>query len=262
MIYSSEGLTQSIIDDFEVNEIQDINDHIYKHNHSQNNIMPQNVDNYVKFIEDNFDNDQIDIIIRKLSKDKKCDPSENPNPEYIIRDLLKFIGEDPSREGLLETPRRVLKAWKEWGQGYSQNPADVFKCFKDGAEKYDTMIILDAIPINSFCEHHMAAIEGVCHIAYIPDGKIAGLSKFVRLANVFAHRLQVQERLTTQIADAIQEHLQPKGCAVVIKASHACMSSRGVRTHGVLTTTSALRGVFLEDGNNARGEFLSLINSK
>ena len=130
-----------------------------------------------------------------------------------------------------------------------------FKC-----KEYPTFLVQGILTHN--CEHHLARIEGVCHIGYIPNKKVAGLSKFVRLVNIFAHRLQIQERLTTQIADAIQEYLNPLGCGVIIKASHACMSSRGVRADGILTTTSALRGVLLEPNNNSRAEFLSLINSK
>jgi GTP cyclohydrolase I len=184
------------------------------------------------------------------------------NHEYIIRDLIQFVGDDPTREGLLETPSRVLLAWKEWTAGYKQNPDSVFKCFNDGAESYDELVILDGIPFNSLCEHHMARIKGVCHIGYIPNGKIVGLSKFARLTDIFAKRLQVQERMTVQIAEAIQRNLSPKGVAVVIKAEHGCMDTRGVCKPDIITTTSSMHGVFREERNNARLEFLSLINSK
>ncbi len=219
--------------------------------------MSKEIKNIVDDLEDKYDLEEIKHEIIKRHNDELITDNES-----IIVRLLEFIGEDPKREGLLETPRRVLKAWREWTQGYNQDPAKVFKCFEDGSENYDTLVILDGIPVHSHCEHHLARIEGVCHIGYIPNKKVAGLSKFVRLVNIFAHRLQVQERLTTQIADAIQEYLNPLGCGVIIKASHACMSSRGVRADGILTTTSALRGVMLEPNNNSRIEFLNLINSK
>jgi GTP cyclohydrolase I len=179
--------------------------------------------------------------------------------EYIIKDLINFIGEDPNREGLLETPKRVLKAWKEWTKGYKIDIPSLFKVFEDGANNYDEMVLLKEIPFHSFCEHHMASITGVCSVAYIPNGKIVGLSKIARLVEAYACRLQVQERMTVQIADAIEENLHPKGVGVIITANHQCMSSRGIKSHGVDTITSAMRGVFLEKENNARIEFLNLI---
>jgi len=182
--------------------------------------------------------------------------AESSIEDNIIR-LLQYVGEDATREGLLETPRRVAKAWAFWCQGYGQNPADVLKVFEDGAERCDEMVMVRDIPIYSHCEHHLAAIIGTATIAYIPDGKIVGLSKLSRLANVFARRLQVQERLTNQIADALDEHLKPRGVGVVIKARHLCMESRGVCQQGHDTVTSALRGV-LRDDASARAEFLSL----
>lgn len=219
--------------------------------------LDQTAKEFLAYAEQYLDLDELKHEVDKLHKH-----NIGKGKEYIIKDLLEFIGEDPNREGLLETPSRVLKAWHEWTRGYREDPDTVFKVFEDGAENYDTMIILDGIPFHSHCEHHMASINGVCHIGYIPNGKIAGLSKFARLTNIYANRLQVQERITTQIADNIVKHLQPKGVAVVIKAEHECMSSRGVRAHGVLTTTSAMRGVLIEESNDARNEFLSLINSK
>ena len=177
--------------------------------------------------------------------------------EDNVRRLLQAIGEDPGRGGLLETPHRVMKAWRFWASGYGQNPADILKVFEDGAEGCDEMVIVKDIPIYSQCEHHMAAIFGTATIAYIPDGKIVGLSKLSRLADCFARRLQVQERLTNQIADALQEHLQPKGVGVIIRARHMCMESRGVCQQGHHTITSALRGV-LKDKPEARAEFMAL----
>lgn len=177
--------------------------------------------------------------------------------EDNIKRLLQFIGEDPERGGLRETPRRVAKAWAHWCSGYGKNPADILKVFEDGAEKYDEMVIVKDIPIYSKCEHHLADIFGTATIAYIPNGKIVGLSKLARLADMFARRLQVQERLTNQIADALEEHLQPKGVGVIIRARHMCMESRGICQQGHHTITSALRGV-LKDKPEARAEFMEL----
>lgn len=176
----------------------------------------------------------------------------------LVMGLLAVIGDDPEREGLAETPARVLKAWKNyWGAGYGQDAAAILKVFEDGAEGYNQMVVVKDIPINSHCEHHLAPIFGTATIAYIPNGKIVGLSKLSRLARMYAQRLQVQERLTQQIADALFEHLQPLGVGVVIKARHMCMESRGVCQHGHHTITSALHGVLLEDPS-AKAEFLKL----
>lgn len=169
--------------------------------------------------------------------------------------LLEQIDPHPDREGLKETPKRVLNAFAEWFDGYGQDPQDHIKTFADGAEGYDEMIVLDGIPVYSHCEHHIAAIFGTCYIGYIPDKKILGLSKFARIVDIFAHRLQVQERLTKQIADAIEEGLNPRGVAVVIKARHFCIESRGVKKPGINTTTRAMRGAFMDD-LKARNEFM------
>lgn len=175
--------------------------------------------------------------------------------EDNIRRLLQYVGEDPAREGLHETPARVAKAWRHWCSGYDKNPSEVLKVFADGAEKYDQMVTVKDIPIYSHCEHHMAPIFGTVTISYIPNGKIVGLSKLSRLADMFARRLQVQERLTDQIADALFEHLEPLGVGVVIKARHMCMESRGVCQQGHHTITTALRGA-MKDCETTRAEFL------
>lgn len=177
--------------------------------------------------------------------------------EDNIRRLLQWVGDDPERGGLHETPHRVAKAWRFWCSGYGKNPKDVLKVFEDGAENCDEMIIVKDIPIYSHCEHHLAPIFGTVTIAYIPNGQIVGLSKLSRLADIFARRLQVQERLTNQIADALYEELLPKGVGVILKARHLCMESRGVCQQGHVTITSALRGA-LRDSPEARAEFMAL----
>lgn len=176
--------------------------------------------------------------------------------DHIVR-LLQFAGDDPSREGLQETPARVAKALKHWFSGYDKDPKDLLKVFEDGGESYDQMVVVKDIPIYSKCEHHMADIFGTATIAYIPNGKIVGLSKLSRLADMYARRLQVQERLTNQIADALHENLQPKGVAVMIKARHMCMESRGICQQGHHTITTALKGVFLDE-SETRAEFMAL----
>lgn len=180
--------------------------------------------------------------------------------EANVRQMLAMIGEDPERQGLLETPARVAKAWKEWFSGYAIEPDSLFKVFEDGApgESNDQMVLETNIPVFSWCEHHMAPIVGFAHVAYIPGSSIVGLSKLARVVDVFARRLQVQERLTNQIADSIQKNLNPVGVGVVITAEHFCMCTRGVKLTGVRTTTSALRGA-LKDEPAARAEFLNLI---
>lgn len=175
----------------------------------------------------------------------------------VITRLLQLVGEDPTREGLTETPARVVKAWRHWCSGYGKDPAKLLKVFEDGGETYDQMVLVKDIPIYSHCEHHLAAIIGTASIAYIPNGKIVGLSKLSRLADMFARRLQVQERLTDQIADALFQHLQPKGVGVLIKARHLCMESRGICQQGHHTVTTALRGV-IKDEPETRAEFLRL----
>lgn len=170
--------------------------------------------------------------------------------------LLDGIGEDLRREGLTETPDRVAKAWGKWTEGYSMRPEDIIKTFEQ--HDYDEMVIVRDIPIYSHCEHHLAAIFGTASIAYIPRGRVLGLSKLARLANIFARRLQVQERMTNQIADALwKSELAPKGVGVILRCRHMCMESRGICQQGHHTITSALRGV-IKDEERARSEFLRL----
>ncbi len=176
-------------------------------------------------------------------------------PQDNIRRLIEFIGDDPNREGLRETPDRVIRSYKELFSGYKQDPASVFKCFEDGA--CDEMVVLSGIEFCSHCEHHMLPFLGHAHVAYIPNKRIIGVSKIARLVEIFARRLQVQERLTTQITEALDKHLQPLGSACMIEANHLCMSCRGVRKQAIMRTSS-LTGAFKQDGV-ARAEFLALI---
>jgi GTP cyclohydrolase I len=180
--------------------------------------------------------------------------------EELIRELLKEIGEDPQREGLERTPARVAKAWEYLTSGYRQNVQDVLNeaLF---TEEYDEMVVVKDIDLYSMCEHHMLPFFGKCHIAYMPSHKIVGLSKLPRLVEMFARRLQVQERLTTQIAHTLNEVLQPRGVAVVIEALHLCMLMRGVEKQNSKAVTSAMLGAF-RDRPETRAEFMELIRSR
>lgn len=169
--------------------------------------------------------------------------------------LLEYIGEDPNREGLCETPDRVLRSYEELFSGYKKDPKDIFKCFEDGA--CDEMVVLKGIDFVSMCEHHMMMFSGHVSVAYLPKGRIVGISKLARLVEIFARRLQVQERMTTQITKALDDYLQPLGSACVISATHACMACRGVRKSNAIMMTSSLTGVFRQP--EVRTEFFGLI---
>lgn len=177
--------------------------------------------------------------------------------EDNVRRMLQFVGENPARGGLVETPKRVAKAWAHWCGGYEKEAGEILKVFEDGAEDYDQMVTVKDIPFYSQCEHHMAPFFGTATISYIPNGRIVGLSKLSRLVDMFARRLQVQERLTNQVADAIVEHLKPLGVGVVIRARHLCMESRGICQQGHHTVTVALRGE-LKENQSAREEFMAI----
>ncbi|OWW22897.1 GTP cyclohydrolase [Noviherbaspirillum denitrificans] len=177
--------------------------------------------------------------------------------QHDWRRLLKHLGDDPSRQGLLDTPQRVEKAWQQWTSGYAMDPADILKVFEDGAEQYNELIVVRGIPVYSHCEHHLAPFFGTATVGYTPNGKIVGLSKLTRLVDCFAKRLQVQERLTIQIAEALMEHVEPLSVGVVIRCRHMCMESRGIQTPGEETVTSALLGE-MRTNLGLRGEFLAL----
>jgi GTP cyclohydrolase I len=178
--------------------------------------------------------------------------------EEAVRTLIRWAGDDPAREGLLDTPKRVARAWKEYCHGYEEDPASHLSRTFEEVGGYDEIVLLKDIPFQSHCEHHMAPIIGKAAIAYLPKDRVVGISKLARVLHAFARRLQVQERLTAEVADCIWDHLQPHGVAVVIEASHACMSARGVRTPGVAMTTSRMMGVFRED-ERSRQEVLKLM---
>lgn len=179
--------------------------------------------------------------------------------EEAVRTLIKWAGEDPSREGLVETPKRVAKAFEEYFTGYDEDPKEILSKTFEEVEGYDDMVVVRDIDLTSHCEHHMVPIIGKAHVAYIPNGKVVGLSKLARLVDIYAKRLQTQETMTAQIADAIEKHLKPKGIAVLIDAAHHCMTMRGVRNKTASTVTSQFRGEF----DNARMEqrFLNVIGA-
>jgi len=178
--------------------------------------------------------------------------------EQAVRTLIRWAGEHPEREGLLDTPRRVVRAYEEWFKGYDQDPVEILQRTFEDVGGYDEIVVLRDIPFQSCCEHHMAAIQGTVHVGYLPRSRVVGISKLARVVDAYARRLQVQERLTAQIADTIDEVLKPRGVAVVVKATHACMSTRGVRKHGVSMVTSRMLGAFREDPAT-RQEFLTAI---
>ena len=179
-------------------------------------------------------------------KEKKHQISDQ-KAEEAIRTIIQWIGEDPEREGLLSTPKRVIKAFKEYFKGYTQNPKDYLSKTFSEVEGYDDMVVEKNISIQSHCEHHMAPIIGVAHVAYIPSNKVVGLSKLARVAEVFSKRLQTQERLTMQIAKVVMQVLQPRGVAVTIDASHQCMTDRGVKKENATTVTNYFLGAFKDD---------------
>jgi GTP cyclohydrolase I len=187
---------------------------------------------------------------KKIVKDKSLNEIQK-----AIHKILYHIGEDPQRPGLEDTPNRMIRSWEELLGGYNLNPSDIIKVFD--SEGYDEMILLRNVEFNSMCEHHFLAFSGIAHVAYIPNKKILGISKIARLVDMFSRRLQVQERLTMQIADTLFTHLAPLGVGVVLEASHSCMGCRGIKSRNASMVTSTLRGCFLD--RTVREEFLKLV---
>jgi GTP cyclohydrolase IA len=188
-------------------------------------------------------------------------PPKIPVPEEVadaIRTLIRWAGDDPAREGLLDTPQRVARAWREYCSGYGDDPSRHLGRVFEEVGGYDEIVLLKDIPFQSHCEHHMAPITGKASIAYLPKDHVVGISKLARVLHAFARRLQVQERLTAEVADCIWNHLHPVGVAVVIEAQHGCMTARGVRTPGVGMVTSRMMGVFRDD-ERSRAEVLKLM---
>ncbi|MGN6224321.1 GTP cyclohydrolase I FolE [Pseudoxanthomonas beigongshangi] len=180
--------------------------------------------------------------------------------EDAVRVLLEWAGEDPAREGLLDTPKRVAKAYRDWFSGYRMDPREYLARTFEEVAGYDEMIVLRDIEFESHCEHHMAPIIGKAHVGYLPNGKVVGISKLARVVDVYARRFQVQEKLTAQIAQCIQDVLQPRGVGVVIDGAHECMTTRGVHKRGVSMITSKMLGEFREDART-RAEFLRFIET-
>jgi GTP cyclohydrolase I len=180
--------------------------------------------------------------------------------EEAVRTLILWAGDDPDREGLRNTPSRVVRAYEEWFEGYNSDPDEFLKRTFKETDGYDEMVVLRDIRFESFCEHHMAPIIGVAHIAYLPEHRVIGISKLARLVEVYAKRLQIQEKMTAQIANCLNETLQPKGVAVVLEATHQCMTTRGVHKKGVSMVTSRMLGAF-RDNPTTRREFLAMIGN-
>lgn len=193
-----------------------------------------------------------------------ADTLENSKPtleeaEEAVRTLLRWAGDDPAREGLLDTPKRVTKAYGQWFKGYDEDPADMLQRTFDEVEGYDEIVALCNIRFESYCEHHMAPIIGVAHVAYIPTRRVVGISKLARVVDTFAKRLQVQEKMNAQIANTLFDVLRPQGVAVMLEGEHHCMSTRGVHKPGVNMVTKKMLGVFKDDPAMAR-EFLDIVN--
>ena len=178
--------------------------------------------------------------------------------EQAVRTLIGWAGDNPTREGLADTPARVVRAFSDWFSGYGQDPAEYLRRTFEEVGGYDEIVVLKGIPFESHCEHHMAPIIGEAHIGYLPHQRVVGISKLARLVDAFARRLQIQERLTAEIADTLQEVLQPRGVAVVIESSHECMTTRGVHKRGVSMVTSRMLGAF-RNNPATRREFLAAI---
>lgn len=193
----------------------------------------------------------------------KADAEPRPTREQAedaIRTLLRWAGDDPTREGLLDTPKRVAKAYREWFCGYEEDPVELLARSFEETDGYDEMVLLRDIRLESTCEHHMAPILGRVHVAYLPSGRVVGISKLARVVEAYAKRLQIQEKMTAQIANTINDVLKPKGVAVVVEAAHQCMTTRGVHKPGVTMVTSRMLGAFRDDPSTRR-EVLAMIGA-
>jgi len=199
------------------------------------------------------------VAKKKTGKKVKRRPTRI-EAEQAVETLLRWAGEDPGREGLIDTPRRVAAAYEDWFSGYGEDPVRFLKRTFEEVEGYDEMIVLRDITFESHCEHHMAPIIGVAHVGYLPSNKVVGISKLARVVDAFARRFQVQEKLTAQIANCIEDVLKPRGVGVVIDASHQCMTTRGVHKSGVSMVTSQMLGAFRKDART-RSEFLTMIGN-
>ena len=197
-------------------------------------------------------------VAKKAVKKTLGKKPSNAEAEKAVRTLISFVGEDPNREGLLDTPKRVVKAYQDWYGGYNQDPKEVLNKTFSEIEGYDEIIMLKDIRVESHCEHHMAPFIGSAHVAYLPNKRVVGISKLARITRIFSKRMQVQEKLTAEIANCLQEVLKPRGVAVVIEAQHECMTTRGINEPGISMVTSQLLGKFRTDAST-RKEFYSMI---
>ena len=200
-------------------------------------------------------------MAKKTTQSRKPRKPSRKQAEQAIETLLLWAGEDPRREGLVDTPRRVAEAYRDWFSGYKENPVQFLKRTFEEVEGYDEMIVLRDIEFESHCEHHMAPIIGKAHVGYLPRNKVVGISKLARVVEAYARRFQVQEKMTAQIANCIEEVLQPKGVAVVVEAAHQCMTTRGVHKSDVTMVTSQMIGGFRKDART-RAEFLRIIDGQ
>ncbi|MBM3627263.1 MAG: GTP cyclohydrolase I FolE [Alphaproteobacteria bacterium] len=208
---------------------------------------------------------QLDLAQQTQTRNDREEVSRLVRPsraeaEAAVRTLLRWTGDDPDREGLLDTPERVVRAYEEWFAGYNEDPVSILERTFEETEGYDEMVVLRDIRFESFCEHHVAPIIGVVHCAYLPNKRVVGISKIARVIELYAKRLQIQEKLTSQIANAIQDVLRPRGVAVVVRATHQCMTTRGIRKSGVSMVTSRMLGAF-RNNESTRREFLSMIGN-
>lgn len=203
-------------------------------------------------------NSVVDDVLENIKKSDNPNRPSRTEAEAAVRTLISWAGDDPAREGLIETPKRVVKAYEEFFAGYDEDPDQVLGKTFEEVEGYDDMVMLRDIDLESHCEHHMVAILGKAHIAYVPTSKVVGISKLARVIEIYAKRLQTQETMTAQVADTINRVLAPKGVAILIEAKHQCMTTRGIKKPDVATITTQFTGVFKEDPNMER-RFLSMI---